>query len=251
LEAFDDWTFESTWDFLIQFPTPQALVVAGKRRWEKFLHTHRMWREHSAVRRLEIFARADRFCGTPAVVTSKSVLAVSLAKVLKTLETQLKTYRQEIEQQFKQHPDSRIFDSLPGAGAKLAPRLLGELGAERKRFVHALGLQCLAGTAPISFESGRIKKVRIRYQCNKVLRHAVHLWADCSRKVCVWAQIYYQQKRKQGKSHACALRCLGQRWLKILWKMWQTRTVYDENLHTLNQQKHGSWLLTMKTEESA
>jgi transposase len=42
LEAFEDWTLESTWDFVIQFPTPQALTLAGKRRWEKFLHTHRM-----------------------------------------------------------------------------------------------------------------------------------------------------------------------------------------------------------------
>ena len=109
----------------------------------------------------------------------------------------------------------------------------------------------LAGTAPINFESGQIKKVRVRYQCDKVLRYTVHLWADCSRKVCVWAQTYYQQKRKQGKSHACALRCLGQRWLKILWKMWQTRTPYDENLHTLNQQKHGSWVLILKAEKTA
>jgi len=251
LEAFDDWTLESTWDFLIQFPTPQALALAGKRRWEKFLHTHRMWREDGVARRLEIFARADRFCGSAPVVTTKSVLAVGLAKVLKTLQVQIKVYRQQIAQRFEQHPDSKIFDSLPGAGAKLAPRLLAELGTDRQRFIDAAGLQCLAGTAPISFESGQIKKVRVRYQCDKVLRYTVHLWADCSRKVCVWAQTYYQQKRKQGKSHACALRCLGQRWLKILWKMWNTRTAYDENLHTLNQQKHGSWVLTLKTEKIA
>ena len=28
-----------------------------------------------------------------------------------------------------------------------------------------------------------------------------------------------------------ALRCLGQRWLKIIWKMWPTGTVYDATLH--------------------
>ena len=51
--------------------------------------------------------------------------------------------------------------------------------------------------------------------------------------------------RKRGKSHACALRCLGQRWLKIVWKMWQTHTCYDGELHARNQQKHGSWVLTL------
>src|SRR5690348_2412312 len=33
---------------------------------------------------------------------------------------------------------------------------------------------------------------------------------------CAWAQAYYQRHRAAGQSHACALRCLGQRWLKIL-----------------------------------
>jgi len=38
---------------------------------------------------------------------------------------------------------------------------------------------------------------------------------------------------------------LGQRWLKILWKMWQTKTPYDEQMHTRNQIKHGSWVLAL------
>jgi hypothetical protein len=42
------------------------------------------------------------------------------------------------------------------------------------------------------------------------------------------------------------MRALGQRWLKILWKMWQSRQPYDETRHALNQQRHGSWLLQLK-----
>ena len=38
------------------------------------------------------------------------------------------------------------------------------------------------------------------------------------------------------------LRCPGQRWLKILWKMRQTNRPYDEALHTRNQVLHGSQL---------
>jgi hypothetical protein len=57
LQAFDDWTRPSTWEFIIQFPTPQALVQAGRRRWEKFLHTHRLWRNETAEKRLQIFRR--------------------------------------------------------------------------------------------------------------------------------------------------------------------------------------------------
>ena len=44
LEAFEDWTLPSAWAFVEAFPTPQALVSAGKRKWEKFLHTQQLAR---------------------------------------------------------------------------------------------------------------------------------------------------------------------------------------------------------------
>jgi len=43
------------------------------------------------------------------------------------------------------------------------------------------------------------------------------------------------------------LRCLGQRWLKILWKIWQTRRSYDPQLHARNQLEHGSWVLRLQS----
>jgi hypothetical protein len=87
----------------------------------------------------------------------------------------------------------------------------------------------------------------LRWHCNKELRATLYLWANLSRHDCPWADTYYQTLRKRGKTHACALRCLGQRWLKILWKMWQTRTCYDAELHQKNQLKHGSWVLKLQT----
>jgi transposase len=250
LEAFDDWTAPFTWAFVKQFPTPQALVQYGRRRQEKFLHTHRLWRADTAEQRLEIFARADRFCGGPAVTRAKSQLALSLVQLLQTLQGQLDEYRSRIEQRFAEHPDQDLFGSLPGAGDKLAPRLLSELGSDRGQYPDAQSLQCVAGTAPVSFQSGQIRRAKIRWHCDRHLRHTVHLWADCSRKVCAWAQAYYQAHRQKGHSHACALRCLGQRWLKILWKLWQERRPYDEARHMLNQQRHGSWVLQLKTKQA-
>lgn len=79
--------------------------------------------------------------------------------------------------------------------------------------------------------------------CNLGMRSTVHLWPDLNRRKCAWAEIYYQAHRKKGNTYAIALRCLGQRWLKILWKMWQTGKSYDEALHTRNQTEHGSWVL--------
>jgi transposase len=128
---------------------------------------------------------------------------------------------------------------------KLAPRLLSEFGSDRERFDSVEAVQCHGGSAPVSFQSGQIHRVRFRRACNRFLRAALHLWANLSRRESAWAAAYYKQKRAQGKSHACALRCLAQRWLKILWRMWQTRTPYDESQHLANQRQHGSWVVKL------
>lgn len=246
LEAFDDWTTPPAWRFAVAFPTPAELAAAGKRKWEKFLHANKLYRPQTQQTRLELFAKAMQFVNPNAAVTAaKSLLAVALAEQLLTLQRQMDKYRQRIQKLFADHPDHDLFGSLPGAGEKLAPRLLAELGTDRDTFATAQGLQCYAGTAPVTRQSGHRHAVFVRRACNKILRATVHLWADLSRPKCAWAQAYYQKKKEQGMSHAAALRCLGQRWLKILWRMWKDRVGYDEARHTLDQVKHGSWVVRL------
>ncbi len=246
LEAFDDWTLRSSWAFVERFPTPELLVWAGKRRWEKFLHTQKLYRSETYARRLSLLAKADQFRGSQAVTQAKSLLAQGLAIQLRVLQDQLDRYRARIEELFARHPDHDLFGSLPGTGPKLAPRLLVELGDDRARFDSAEGLPGYAGTAPVSYQSGKVRQARFRHGCNKLFRQTVHLWAGLSLQACPWAQVYYEKKRAEGKSYACALRCLAQRWLKILWKMWQTGTRYDAELHQRNQVRHGSWVIGLR-----
>jgi transposase len=245
VQAFDDWTAPFTWDFIIEFPTPQALVKSGKRRWEKFLHTHKLWRPETLERRLVLFAQAEQFKGSDCIVEAKSQLALSLCKLLRTLDQQLTQYRQQIEALFKDHPDHDLFGSLPGAKKVLAPRLLAAVGSDPARYGNQQALQCYAGTAPVNYQSGQIHKTHIRWACDKFMRHTIHLWADSFRKRSGWGQTYYQKKRQEGMSHACALRCLGQRLLKILFRMICDRTPYDAERHALNQKKHGSWVIAL------
>jgi transposase len=240
LAAFDDWTAPHAWALVLQFPTPGELQAAGKRKWEKFLHAQRLWRPQTAQTRMDLFTRAHALPASPAVTTAKSLLAVSLAKVLVTLQTQLDEYRRRITAAFRQHPDHDVFGSLPGAKAKLGPRLLSEIGAVREEYPDADALMCQAGVSPVSYQSGQVEKCRLRRACNKVLRYTVHLWANASRQTCAWAQAYYQQKRAEGHSHASALRCLGKRWLKILWRLWQVGESYDETKYLARLQRRNS-----------
>jgi transposase len=250
LESFDDWTQPFTWAFIKAFPTPLALQKAGQRAWEKFLHLHKLWRAETAPQRLAAWAKGQQLNASPAIVEAKSLLALSLVNLLQTLEKQLQEYRTRIAAAFKAHPDHDIFGNLPGAKDKLAPRLLAELGSRREVFPDADSLMCRAGVSPVSFQSGQVCRVYIRWACDHFLRHTVHLWADKSRVKCAWAQAYYRAKRDQGHTHASALRCLGKRWLKVLWRLWQNRLTYDESIHLKSLQTHGSFVSKLLSEGS-
>ena len=100
--------------------------------------------------------------------------------------------------------------------------------------------QRLAADDVVRYQSGKVNKCRLRRACNKVLRATVHLWVNSSRLTCEWAQAYYQTKRDEGQSHASALRCLGKRWLKILWRFWQNHEACNEAKYLAQLQKRGA-----------
>jgi len=140
LEVFDDWAFPFAWAFVIAFPTPAALAKAGKRKWVKFLHLLKLGYPATHQRRLEIFARATEFAGGELLANSKSRLAVTRAKQLQLLDRKLDGYRAEVRRLVVLHPDAALFDSLPGAGEKNAPRLRAETGDDRALFLNAQAL---------------------------------------------------------------------------------------------------------------
>jgi hypothetical protein len=44
---------------------------------------------------------------------------------------------------------------------------------------------------------------------------------------------------------------LGQRLLKILYRMLVTKKTYDAEFHACNQKKHGSWVLSLVNKPAA
>jgi transposase len=196
-------------------------------------------------KRLEVFATATSSMLSEATSRSKSRLAISLCDQLLLVTKQIDEYQEQIDELFSRHPDSGIFRSLPASGVKLAPRIATFFGDERARFDSAEAVQCYAGVAPVTEASGNRRFVHHRIACNQEFKTTMHLYAKLSRDKCAWARAYYDQKIAQGKTHACALRCLANRWLKIIWRMWQTRQPYDEAKHMRAQIAHGSWVVTL------
>jgi len=139
---------------------------------------------------------------------------------------------------FLTHPDQALFESLPRAGKRLAPRLLAEWGDDRERYDNAEAVQALAGTAPVPYQSGNYAKAHKRYACVKPLRNALYTLAWQSTLTESWAQDYYQRKRAEGKSHSMAVRALANVWVRIIFAMWINRTLYQAATFEKAQRVH-------------
>ena len=115
----------------------------------------------------------------------------------------------KIEEAAAAHPDFFIFESLPGAGAVLAPRLLAAFGSQRERYANAAEVQAYSGIAPVTERSGKKKWIHFRWACPKFLRQSFHEWAGHSIAHSQWARSYYQQQRERGKGHHVVVRGLA------------------------------------------
>lgn len=241
---FDDLTKTSACDFLQAFPTAQALRDATPRRLRAFLKVHRIglsprWQERIRARRDVPVWPVD-----PGREQARADRAVALAAQIRLLNTQLAKARKTIDALFATHPDAPLFRSLPGAGQKLAPRLLAHLGADRNRWPNAEALQVLGGTVPVTRKSGKLKGQKLfRWACQKRFRNTLRDWAFCAISCCGWARAFYDRARDRGQSHECALRNLAAKFLKILFRLWQDRTLYDERRYLRSLQQHGSPLI--------
>jgi transposase len=175
----------------------------------------------------------------PEIITrTKSRLALALIAQLLPLVEQIAAYDKDITQLFLSHADSTIFESLPRAGKRLAPRLLAEIGDNRERYADTTSLQALAGTAPVIFQSGTYTRIHRRYACVKPLRNALHQFAWQTTQSETWALAYYQRKRKEGKSHSVAVRALANVWVRVIYAMWQKSEPYQAAVFEAAQRQH-------------
>ena len=137
----------------------------------------------------------------------------------------------ELQDLFQQHPDRVIFASLPGAGQFLAPALLAKFGDDRQRFPPPASVQALAGTCPVTDQSGKRRRIKFRWACDRQFRYIAQQLAIASLRQSVSANAYWHQVRPRCRSNSHAYRCLANRWLAIAWKLWQTRQPYDQDYH--------------------
>ncbi len=160
-----------------------------------------------------------------------ATITATFVEVLSTVSAQIKTLDQSIAEQLDAHADTHIFTSLPRSGTFRAARLLAEIGDCRARFPTPESLACLAGVAPSTRQSGKVKHVGFRWAADKQLRDAVCDFAGDSRRANPWAADLYNRARARGHDHPHAVRILARAWLYILWHCWHDEVAYDPTQH--------------------
>jgi transposase len=168
-------------------------------------------------------------CAQHAAVHAETTLA--FVAVLRTLKARIEALAGHIGDQLAVHPDGHIFTSLPRSGTVRAARLLAEIGDARGRFPTADSLTCLAGVAPSTRQSGKVKAVTFRWAVDKQLRDAVTDFAGDSRHANPWAADLYTKAINRGHDHPHAVRILARAWLHIIWRAWQDEVPYDPERH--------------------
>lgn len=215
-------------DFLDKWPTLAHLQRARRTTIDHFYTQHNC---RSATRRrayLDCIAAAQPLTTDAAIIESSALLVTVLTAQLRALGRGIAQFDDVIAEQFAALDDAPIFASLPGAGPALAPRLLVAFGEDRERFTSAQDVAALVGIAPVTIRSGTAHLVRRRWATDKFQMQSLHEFARCSIGQCDWARDYYYRQRSRGKSHHTAVRALAFKWIRIIWRCWHDRTVYDD-----------------------
>lgn len=228
---FDNVTTQMVTDWLEKWPTLQDVQKARATTVEKFLRAHGVRQEEEVQKRLA--GIRDGVAATPdrAVIESCKPMVAAWVAQLRILHDAIRQLEKAIRELAAAQEDWPIFDSLPGAGDALAPRLLAAMGSRRERFHSANELQCLAGIAPVTAASGQSQSVHLRRACPKFLRQTFHEWAACSIPRSTWAKACYDGLIARGKTHHVAVRALAFKWMRILYRCWRDRQPYDEQLY--------------------
>lgn len=108
--------------------------------------------------------------------------------------------------------------SLPGAGALVTAKLIGETG-DITRFRSADAFAMLAGVAPIPASSGQTNRMRLNRGGNRQLNRALYSIAFAQVRTHPPAKAFVARKRAEGKSWREAIRALKRHLARIVFRL--------------------------------
>jgi transposase len=217
--------------FLTCYPTPVAAERLGEKRMQAFCVKHGYSGRRPATELLRRLCAAPTGTTDPALTEALRDAVHALVGVLTALGTAIKDLDRSTAAHLGEHPDAKIFTSLPRSGQINAAQVLAEWGDCRQAYAGPDSVAALAGVTPVTKESGKHRAVHFRWACNKRFRKAITTFADNSRHASPWAAKIYRDAITAGKDHPHAVRILARAWIRVIWRCWNDKVPYNPALH--------------------
>jgi transposase len=245
LEMFGDLNTTVACDFLSNWPSLSELKRVRRSQLRKFYSAHNSHSAEVFEKRIALVKNAQALTEDPAIVCASVVMVRMLSRQLEELLRNIDELDDEIKKVFQLHPDREIYESLPGAGPVLEPRLAAAMGTNREKYESALEMQQFVGTAPVTERSGKSFWVHRRLARPRFLMQTHVEFASQTVVHCRWSAAYYYQQRKNGKGHYAAIRALGYKWDRIIFRCWKDRVPYDEAKYLASLKRSNSPLIQL------
>jgi transposase len=225
------------WSLLERAPSPVEGKKLPRGQVERLLKSHRIRRlsADDVIERL----RTPPLHVAPGVVEAARAHIALLLPRLRLVTQQRRQCESQIEALLeslcseatdlgpqREHRDAKILRSLPGVGSLVAAAMLGEASqplADRDYQV----LRAQVGSAPVTIQSGKHRRVVMRRACNARLRCAVYHWARVNLQHDARSRAAYTSMRARGHSHGRALRGIADKLLYLLIAMLKKGELYD------------------------
>lgn len=220
--------------FLKRYPSPADAQHLGEQRLARFLARNRYCGRRSPRELLGRLRGAAEGRAGALESEARRQIVLSLVSALEPVVARIAELTSELRRALHDHADGQTFRSLfrDPDSAVCAAAMLAEIGDCRDRYPTNATLAADAGQSPVAVESGRSKRARFRWACDRRLRAAIGVLADTSRHHNPWATDIYTRARRRGCSHQHAIRILGRAWCGVIWRLWHDHDVYDPNRHT-------------------
>jgi transposase len=217
--------------FLARYPTAAHAAQLSEKRLHAFCVKHGYCGRRTAAELLTRLRAAPAGTLDEGLTDAIRDTVLALTRVLTTLGAARKDLDRSVAAHLGEHPDEKIFTSLPRSGQINAAQVLAEWGDSRQAYDCPDAVAALAGANPVTTQSGKHRAVHFRWACNKRFRKAITCFADNSRHESPWAAKVYTDAIARGHDHPHAVRVLARAWIRVIYRCWVDGVPYDPAQH--------------------